>query len=775
MSNSTARTRRGCLCLLVAIVLTVARVAPVLAQPALLAPSTSADGESVPVPVEPEVVARDSAGRVTVRATRLSEKLIVDGRLDEPVYQTVRSFGDFVQQEPHEGEAATERTEAWVFFDDSSIYISARCWQDPTLRLVANDMRRDGQNIFRNDNFGVILDTFHDRRNGFLFHTNPVGGLFDSQVTDEGASINRDWNTVWDARPGRFDGGWTVEIVIPFKSLRFPAGGQQVWGIGLRRIVQAKNELSYLTRIPASAGPRGITRVSLAATLVGLDVGGNTRPLEVKPYALGMTTTDLELEPSVTNDLDGKLGFDVKASITRGLVADFTLNTDFAQVEEDETQVNLTRFDVFFPEKREFFLEGQGIFTFGGAQGGGGYGGGGGPPSDTPVLFFSRRIGLSEENEAVLGIDWGARLTGRAGPYTLGLLQIRQDQSQALGLPTTDFTVARVKRDILRRSSIGALVTYRSDGEVVTGANTVVGADAYFAFYENLFVNAYVARSASEGLDGDDTSYRGEVTYDADRYGLQLEYLSVGDAFNPEVGFLRREDFKRSYVGGRFSPRPSNSKVLRKWGLEPSFEYITNSDFQLETQQAQLFGSLEFQNGDRFSVGAEHSIEVLRETFELTDKLDIPVGSYRFSNLRMAYELGPQRRVTGRVAVQRGGFYDGDRTEARFRGRVEVTSRLSLEPTIALNWVDTPYGDDTLQLYSVRTTMTLTPRVAVSALVQQNSQDQALGGSVRLRWEYRPGSDLFVVYSEGRDTDGPGVPFLQHRNFAIKLTRLVRF
>jgi hypothetical protein len=740
------------------------------AQPSALSAAVTSAESAVSAPVPPEVIAREDGGRVVVRATRVVEGPVIDGRLDDPVYQTVQSFGEFIQQEPREGQPATERTEAWILYDDSTIYVSARCWQDPALRVVANDRRRDGENVFRNDNFGVILDTFRDRRNGLLFQTNPVGAVAEQQMTDEGAGFNRDWNTVWDVRTGRFDGGWTVEMAIPFKSLRYAPGRQQVWGINMRRAVQSKSELSYLTAIPAASGRRGLARVSMAATLVGLEVPQSTRRIEVKPFGISSVATDRDPEFLKDNEFSAKTGFDAKIGVGRGLVADLTVNTDFAQVEEDDAQVNLTRFSLFFPEKRDFFLEGQGIFAFGGS---GGRGPGFGGPSDTPVLFFSRRIGLEDENQ--IGIDFGGRVTGKAGPYSIGLLQIRQEASPHDALPVTDFTVARLRRDVFRRSSVGLIATHRSHSVGGQGSNQVVGVDGYFAPQQDLTINTYFAKSFTPGRNGDDLSYRAQLDYSGDRYGLQLEHLGVGGDFNPEVGFLRREDFKRNYAQVRFSPRPAASRHVLKYGVEASVDYITDNDFRLESQQLQAQARVELLNGDQVELEAEDAVEVLDEGFEVTEELLVPVGSYRFSTVRANYELGSRRRLTGRISASRGGFYGGTRTETRYRGRIEVSSSVSLEPTVGFNWIDIPQGQTTVKLFGSRATWTLTPRMLASALVQYNSQDSALSTSLRFRWEYRPGSEFFFVYTDGRDTTGPGGPRLENRSLAVKITRLVRF
>ena len=341
-----------------------------LCLPAAPASAQSAGAASGPIdgpppPVPPRVVARDALGQVTIRATRIAEPIVIDGALDEPVYRTVEAIGDLVQQEPHEGRPATERTEAWVLYDDRTIYVSARCWESDPAARVANEMRRDNFNLFQNDHFGVILDTFRDRRNGFLFYVNAIGGFFDGYVTDE-RETNRDWNTVWQTKVADFDGGWTVEMAIPFRSLRYGAGVAQVWGINFRRSVRAKNEMDYLTPISAAFGHNAIAKLSQAATLVGLEPAPAGANLELKPYVTAGVRTDLE--NGIVDDPMKDAGFDVKYGLTRGLTLDATYNTDFAQVEDDEQRVNLTRFSLFFPEKREFFLEGQGIFTFGGAR-----------------------------------------------------------------------------------------------------------------------------------------------------------------------------------------------------------------------------------------------------------------------------------------------------------------------------------------------------------------------------------------------------------------------
>ena len=350
-----------------------------------------------PAPVAPAVVARDADGRVTVRATRIAEPILLDGLLDDAVYERVEPVSDFVQQVPEEGAPATERTDAWIFFDDTTLYITARCWDSHPERMVYNEMRRDNFNIFQNENLSVMIDTFYDRRNGFMFQTNPLGALRDQLFGDEGQAINRDWNTVWRVKSSIDDEGWIVEIAIPFKSLRFAKKPDQIWSLNIRRSVKWKNEDSYLTPVARSHGPRGIYRASESATLVGIQTTQASRNLEFKPYGISTVVTNNDAVPVVSNDLGADIGFDVKYGLTQSLISDFTYNTDFAQVEADQQQVNLTRFSLFFPEKREFFLEGQNIFAFAGVQNRGNFANrpGGTIGSLTPIMFFSRQIGLT--------------------------------------------------------------------------------------------------------------------------------------------------------------------------------------------------------------------------------------------------------------------------------------------------------------------------------------------------------------------------------------------
>ena len=746
-------------------------------------------GGGAPWPVPPDVIVRDGQGRVTVRAVKLVTGLRLDGLLDEPVYGCLGAITDFVQVMPAEGAPASEKTEAWIMFDAASIYVSARVWDSaPPADWVANEMRRDTRQLRDNDSFWVVFDTFHDRRNGVAFFTNALGGLGDFAITNEG-NPNSDWNPVWDVRTGRFEGGWTVEMEIPFKSLRYRPGPVQVWGVQLRRTIRRRNELAFLTPMPISVGRTGIFRVSQAATLVGLEVPAGGNILEIKPYGIAGLTTDLAASPPRRNAGEGAAGLDVKYGLTQNLTADLTYNTDFAQVEVDEQQVNLTRFSLFFPEKREFFLEGQGIFNFarGAADGGGRNAGlrqegggnrGGRGAGNAPTLFYSRRIGLN--GSTVVPLIGGGRLTGKVGSFDVGALNIQTDGEETSRAVPTNFTVVRLKRDILRRSSIGALFTNRSVSVAGDGSNQAYGADATFSFYDNVNILAYVAKTSTPGLDGEDLSYQGRFVYAGDRYGFQAEHLLVEENFEPEVGFLRRRNFRRSYGTGRFSPRPRSIEAVRQFRLEGSFDYTLTADSgRVETRQTQLAFSTEFENSDRLGVSAADNYELLVEPFDAGPDVTLPVGGYGFRDLEFLYAPGAQRRFNGELRVRVGEYFNGSIRSVGFRrGRLELTPQLSVEPTLSINWIDTPHGAFRADLLVSRVTYTFTPRMFFGGLVQYNSSTNAISNNLRLRWEYTPGSELFVVYTDERQAD----PFrpdrsygLRSRGLVLKVNRLLRF
>jgi hypothetical protein len=729
---------------------------------ALLA-SAQAAAQTVPRPV----TTKAGSDRV-VTATRISKPIVLDGRFDEEIYQAVQPAGDFVQQDPQEGAPSSEPTELWVFFDEDTLYVAGKCYDANPERLISTEMRRDNSGVFQNDSVSVVIDTFHDLRNAYRFQTNALGAITDSLVADQ---INNDsWNTVWETRSAIHDWGWGFEMAIPFKSLRYPGAGPQTWGFNMRRVIKHKNEFTHLTAMPRSFALNAIYHMEQAATLVGVETPAQSMNLEFKPYAMSSLVTDRASRVPVNNDGRGDAGFDVKYGLTRSLTLDTTFRTDFAQVEEDQQQVNLTRYSLFFPEKREFFLEGQAIFAFGGVPVGNNAN-----PGEVPVMFFSRQIGLSRGQDVpVIG---GARLTGRAGPYLIGAVNIQTGDKPQAGAISTNFTAVRVRRDVLRRSNIGLIATRRGPAAGGINENYAYGADANLFLYQNVQANLYYARTDSTGVSraGQD-SYRGRFEFTGDRWGYVAEHLLIGDRFNPEVGFVRRRDFRRNFGGVRFSPRPRNNRRVRQYTYAVSADYVTDAavSFVQEKELRAVFQTT-YQNSDSWNVEYTSVYELIPAAFAINPGTTVPRGGYTAQNVRTQYSLGQQRKVSGRLAAAYGTFYDGHKTEAGYSGRVAVRPQFALEPAVALNWVRLPYGDFSAPVVSTRLIFTPNTRTMLTSFLQYNGGSRQLGSSVRLRWEYRPGSEVFLVYSDGRDTARAGFPNLMNRSLALKVTRLLRF
>ena len=729
------------------------------------------------MPVAPATISRDDEGRATVRAVRVTEPLRIDGVLDEAHYERVPGMTGFIQIDPRPGEMATEQTEVWLSFDGDNVYVSARMHDSDMEHLVATEMRRDSSVIFQgNDIISFMLDPFYDRRNGLVFTINPIAGRSDSQVTNERQFI-QDWNPVWTVKTGRFESGWTMEAAIPFKSIRYSKGTEQVWGFNVMRTKRSKNERSLLTKVPPGRGDAALAQTSFAASAVGLQAPPPRRTLDLKPYATSSVTTNRTVSPVVSNDPKAAAGVDLKYGVTQGLAADLTVNTDFAQVEADEQQANLTRFSLFFPEKREFFLENQGMFAFGGVQLTGNLTGQQNNDQVAPILFYSRRIGLN--GARVVPLRAGGRLTGRAGAFSIGIVSAQtgeEDEELVAPAPSTNYSVVRVKRDILRKSAVGLIAT-NVNASGSGGSNFVYGMDGTFSFFDNLQINTFWARSDTPGRrSGNDTSYRAQLNYDADRYGAQLERVTVGEAFNPGLGFVRRPDMRRTYGVLRFSPRPAGRTPIRKFRYQTNAGFIEDNTGRLESRQLDGEFAIEFQSGDQFQLRYSDNYEFLSAPFPIAPGVTLPIGAYDFETYRVGFNVGRQRRVSGNAAIEWGPFYNGQQTTVTVnQSRVSVTTSLAIEPTYTLNKVELDQGRFTHNLFGSRVTYTMTPLMFASALVQYNSATGSVSTNARLRWEYQPGSELFVVYNEDRNTSSLGVQGLSTRSIIVKVNRLFRY
>jgi hypothetical protein len=617
------------------------------------------------------------------------------------------------------------------------------------------ESRFGGLQFAGDDAIALLFDTFHDSRNAFVFATNPNGAEFDALITDEGAEINVDWRAVWQGEATRIDQGWSAEIAIPLRTLRYPAGGGRPWGFNVYRTIRRKNETVLWQSW--SRDNEGFVRVSSAGHLVGMDdlprYGIN---VEVKPYVLGGTRQELNENGETPVEGEFKAGIDAKAEVAPGLVLDLTLNTDFAQVEVDDEQVNLTRFSLFFPEKRDFFLENAGIFDLG-------FGGGFGPPPYQ--MFFSRRIGIGEDGEIpMLG---GARLTGRVGGQTVGFLSVITGESGEV--PATAHSVARVKRDIGQNNFLGLMVTDQRDGD---RSNTVAGVDGSFWPQPTLNLTGFYTRSFTSGDGGNDHSYSVVADYQTDLIGAEVQHLTVGPEAQADLGFITRTDIRQSSAQFRVSPRPG------RWGirvLQFGFdgEYISTVDWRMQDWEVSAFIDPEFEAGDSFRARFGLGETQLDEGFDLADSIPIDVGRYDASGIRVFLNSARHRAVVARL---RGGwqrFFGGTLRSVEPSVELLPSPKVSLGLSHEWNRVEVPNGDLTTNITSFRFGYAFSTKLNTNALLQYNSLDNALSVNLRLNFIHRPGSDLFIVLTERRGVDDR-LWDLVDRGFVVKLTYLAR-
>jgi len=711
----------------------------------LLAPATAAALTQV-----------EARHRPSLEALPISETLVVDGALDETAWARAAVGKGFIQREPFDGRPATEDTEVRIVYTPSTLYVGIVAHDSQPGAVIAREMGRDSP-LFRDDSVAVLLDTFLDRRNGYFFETNANGAKTDALVTDEGRDVNFEWDGVWTVAARRTPDGWQVEIAIPFSTLRYDPA-LDTWGLQVLRRIRRNNEETYWAPLPREAG---LMRLSMAGDLRGLGGLEPTRQVDVKPFVVGSRDSAGEDQGTDTD-----IGLDVKWGVARNLALDVTINTDFAEVEVDELQVNLTRFPLFFPEKREFFLENAGIFEFGPS------GSGGGPP--LLKVFFSRRIGLEEDQE--IPVVGGLRFTGRAGGWNLGALGVRTEAAHDLpdigDVGETNFGVIRLKRNLGERSSVGLIATHRDE----RGAerNLVYGVDADFKPTDRVRLNGFIGRSDDPALDGNPWALGLGTSYEGRSLELELDYLEIGEDFDPEVGFLLRENIRRYRPAIEYEPR------IERWGIrnlafEASAEYVNRlSDGAMETRNLELglFGLRTFQN-DGFVLNVGLVDEQLFEDFEIADGVVLPPGRYEADPRWGLFAFtGDHRLVSLHVGLADGGFYDGDRLGIFSMVRLRPSRHFRGEASWSYNDVVLPAGAFTTNVYRLRLDAAFTPEHLLGALLQYDDAGELVGANLRYNWIYRPGADLFVVYNESWDAPSLGALTTSDRRFIVKFTYL---
>jgi hypothetical protein len=703
-------------------------------------------------------------------AMKAQGPITLDGKLDEASWAGAPIANGFVQNDPREGEPATYDTDVKLLYDDRALYIGVFAKDPEPARIIVNELRKDF-NTGTADGFQVVIDTFHDERNGYQFAINPMGAKWDSQMSNEGRDQNANWDGIWDVGTRIGDDGWYAEIEIPFKTLKFGPEDMQTWGINFQRRLRRRNENSYwspLRRI------HQLSRVSMAGTvdgLSGLKPGANVR---VKPYALGNFNKVAGLD--VDQDYDA--GFDVKYGVTSGLTWDFTVNTDFSQVEADEQQVNLTRFNLFFPEKRDFFLENSGVFQFGaGNTGGGGGGGGGGRQnaSQDMIFFFSRQIGLSEVGDAIPLLA-GTRLTGRVGSWSVGALNIQQKEQNLS--PSTNFTALRLRKDILANSDIG--VMFLNKEPKGDHYNRALGGDANFRFYQDLTFNFAAAKSATpvervpgEGQDWYSKSsfgYRGNVL---ETRGM---YQTIGQRFNDEMGFVPRVgvDNAEGFLGLHLRP-----KRFQSWMREtfPHFQienFTKRADGSLESRYMDWHWPVTFQNSAFIEVGTNPNVEVIDDRFFINARRGIYVdpGRYEFKEHFVLANSNSAAKFAMNLRYGTGDFYDGYRRNYTVGGTYRMNEHLNVQLSDQINDIDLSSGSYLTHLVTGRVNYYFSTKVFVNALVQYNTDTNQWSSNVRLDIIHRPLSDIYLVYNERHDSRSGA---LISRAFIAKMTYLLAF
>ena len=681
---------------------------------------------------------QEATEKYRYRATRVETPPTVDGDLSDPVWEKAEIIDQFIQQDPHTGAPSTEKTQVRLVYDSEALYISVYCYDSEPAGIVRNTLRfRDDSVYTKDDVIRIGLDTFHDHRRAYIFSINPLGTKQDSQVDNNMWSGN--WDEVWDVRTRVLDDGWTFELRIPFRILRFPAGGGGIWGFNVVRQIKRKNETASWPPFPPNFG---MTRTELYGHIDGISAIEPRRNVQIVPYGLlgaarskGVSGTDSTLEG----------GGDFKMSVGPSLSLDLTYNTNFTQVEADDQQINLTRFSLFFPEKREFFLENASLFNFGIVQ-------------DTQ-LFFSRRIGLVRGQPVpILG---GARLSGKVGRFDLGVLTTQTESEP--GAPSANLSTGRIRWNTGQRSYIGGILTSTSSK---TQSNRAFGTDTLYWLGRNLRADGFVAVVDDNRNVGDrPVSFSGALTYDQDLWEAGFRALSVDEGFDPAMGFVRRDDIRR-YTGNLRRSWRLNREFVRRVSFSSDLTYLTDQKDLLDTREWKFEASDELNSGDVVRVQATRNFErILAEDdpFVLNPRngVIVPPGDYRFNRWLVSYQGFEGRAIVPGARFERGEFYGGDRNAIGISGIWRANPHLVLQGDYEYNDISLPQGAFAVHLWRTRFSVPITARVNTDAFIQWNGLnqqgDRELNTQLRFHLIYGRDSNLFVVYSDQRRNLGTGV------------------
>ncbi len=693
-------------------------------------------------------VAPDDRPRPDMQAAKLGAVPALDGNVvDDPAWSNLSPASGFTQVQPAEGQPSTEETEVYVGYTDDAIYIGLIAYAKDPASIIVADSRRDSP-LDQTDSFQVVIDGLLDRQNAYLFGTNPAGIEYDAQIVKEGSTgafgsggggFNLNWDGSWDVQAQITDIGWSAEMRIPFTTLRYGSSEEQSWGINFQRNIRSNNEITYWAPLNRQ---RSINRVSEAGTVNGI-VPPPKRNLQITPYVLASFEEGGSLNGTVD---DQEFGVDIKYSLTPSLTLDATYNTDFAQVEVDDAVVNLDRFSIFLPEKRPFFLENAGQFTVGNAR--------------QVELFFSRRIGLNSGEP--VPIEGGLRLSGKVTDRTnVGFLYM-SDEGVAGVTPQNDYLVARVNQELPNRSSIGAMYVGRNgDGSISgnssTDENQTYALDGRWGIGDNLIAEAWFAKTETPGLTEDDYAYSARLNYNSEKWSYRLGWTEVSEDFNPEVGFLQRDDYTRAeaFVLRRYRPDGPLLEIRPHISLSGFWDL----DGFLETGFQHYDVHWEFKNGYRIDTGANYLKDGLQEDFEIVDGVIVPAGTYSGWEAQIVGNTDLSKPVSFSMRTFTGKRFGGDRMVLQPTLNFRVGETFNSEFQVVYNDFDLPYvgGDFSVTLARARLSYSFTPRILLQALLQYNEASDVFSTNIRFSMLRTANSGLFVVYNEF-DERFPGAP-----------------
>ena len=747
------------------------------------APPVFTQSQSRPAaPVTDVELVAQASGKVAYAAS-VEDPPTLDGDvLGDPVWAAVEPVSGFRQSAPDEGQPATERTEVRVVFTDDTLYFGVVCYDRDPSGIIVSDSRRDSS-MNDADSFQMVLDTFSDRQNGFVFGTTPAGQEYDGQVTDEGGGrslfggsggggfsrgsgggFNLNWDGAWQVRTSTSDVGWSAEFAIPFRTIRYPAREDQSWGVNFQRNIRRRNETTFWAPLPRQYN---LYRVSMAGQLAGVTAPiGFTGNVQLTPYVVGEIATR-DAEPDRNPLALGDVGVDLKYSVTSGLTLDATYNTDFAQVEVDTQQINLDRFNLFFPEKRPFFLENAGVFSVSNQ----------GPASGMNLgqteLFFSRRIGINDAG-AQIPILGGARLSGKVSDaVTVGLLNMQTETVDGTG-PANNFTMARVRRDLPNRSSIGGLFVNRQ----ATGSlappddyNRTYAVDGRWGIGQNGLVQGFVGRTQTPGRTGRDHALSLSTRYDSEAWRFISGYQENGEDFNPEVGFIRRTGgFRKFDVGVNHTSRPDRFLKFQELSPHMSFTRFWNFDGVMETSFLHLHFQGEFEDSSSAGVAVDVRSETVFEEFTVSG-IPVPPGRYDFNEVQYSYNYDRSAPVSFGMRATVAGFFGGDIVTLRPSINARYGETVNLSVSYSRNDIDLPNGSVVTNLTNVRAAYNFSPRLFVQTLLQHNDSADLWSVNFRVGWLQDANTGLFLVYNE---TEGIGdiVPSFAGRSVILKYSYL---